>query len=82
METIGDCYVAVTGVPEAQADHAVIMVRFARECMARLRMLTQDLTGKLGEDTENLNMRIGIHSGPITGTLHFFALKTLYAPNE
>ena len=25
VETIGDCYVAVTGVPEAQQDHAVIM---------------------------------------------------------
>jgi class 3 adenylate cyclase len=25
VETIGDCYMAVTGVPEPQPDHAVIM---------------------------------------------------------
>ena len=27
METIGDCYMAVTGVPDPQPDHAVIMVQ-------------------------------------------------------
>eukprot|EP00977_Amphora_coffeiformis_P003232 scaffold599_cov180-Amphora_coffeaeformis.AAC.3 len=66
VETIGDCYVAATGVPDPQVDHAVIMVRFARECLARMRMLLQDIKGRLGEDTAELNMRIGIHSGPIT----------------
>ena len=62
-----DCYVAVTGVPEPQAHHAVIMVRFARESMSRLRTLTQELRSTLGDDTVDLNMRVGIHSGPITG---------------
>ena len=59
---------AATGVPDPQVDHAVIMVRFARECLARMRKLLQDIKERLGEDTVDLNMRIGIHSGPITGT--------------
>jgi class 3 adenylate cyclase len=33
VETIGDCYVAVTGLPEARKDHAVVMARFAYECL-------------------------------------------------
>jgi class 3 adenylate cyclase len=33
VETIGDCYVAVTGLPEARKDHAVVMARFANECL-------------------------------------------------
>ena len=31
VETVGDCYVAVTGLPEPQKDHAVVMARFARD---------------------------------------------------
>ena len=38
-KTIGDCYVAVTGLPDPQADHAVIMARFARECVHRMHAL-------------------------------------------
>jgi Adenylate and Guanylate cyclase catalytic domain len=33
VETVGDCYVAVTGLPEARKDHAVVMARFAHECL-------------------------------------------------
>ena len=28
--------------------------------------LMRNLTDKLGEDTANLGMRVGIHSGPVT----------------
>ncbi|KAL7569517.1 hypothetical protein ACA910_013892 [Epithemia clementina (nom. ined.)] len=34
VETIGDCYVAACGVPEARRNHAVVMARFAAECRA------------------------------------------------
>jgi class 3 adenylate cyclase len=66
VETIGDCYVAVTGIPAPQSDHAVIMARFARDCMTRLSELTYDLVESLGADTADLEMRVGLHSGATT----------------
>ena len=65
VETIGDCYVAVTGLPDPQANHAIIMARFAGECMIKLREVTERLEKTLG-DTMDLCMRIGLHSGPVT----------------
>lgn len=57
---------AVTGIPQPQEDHAIIMVRFARECMSRLASETAHLAERLGEDTLELGMRAGLHSGPTT----------------
>ena len=48
VETVGDCYVAVTGLPEPRKDHAVIMGRFARDCMDRMRQLSSQLEVTLG----------------------------------
>jgi class 3 adenylate cyclase len=67
VETIGDCYVAVCGVPTAQKDHAVIMARFAKDIHSKMHVLTQQLEVALGPDTADLAFRIGLHSGPITG---------------
>jgi class 3 adenylate cyclase len=66
VETIGDCYVAVTGVPEAQPDHALIMTKFSADCMLKLRQLLIKMAGEYGEDTEDLCLRIGLHSGAVT----------------
>jgi class 3 adenylate cyclase len=66
VETVGDCYVAVTGLPEPQPDHAVIMARFAKDALARMRTLTKELEVSLGPDTGDLGIRIGLHSGPVT----------------
>jgi class 3 adenylate cyclase len=66
VETIGDCYVAVTGLPEPQHDHAAIMARFAKDIMVRMRVLTKQLELSLGPDTADLCMRVGLHSGPVT----------------
>ncbi|CAB9527558.1 Receptor-type guanylate cyclase gcy [Seminavis robusta] len=66
IETIGDCYVAVTGIPEPQAKHAVIMVRFAQDCIAEMELVTHELAESLGEDTTELKMRVGMHSGSTT----------------
>jgi class 3 adenylate cyclase len=33
VETIGDCYVAVVGLPKPRKQHAVIMARFADDCL-------------------------------------------------
>jgi Adenylate and Guanylate cyclase catalytic domain len=37
VETIGDCYVAVTGLPDPQPLHAVIMTQFALECLHEMQ---------------------------------------------
>ena len=66
VETVGDCYVAVCGLPDPRKDHAVVMARFARECMNRMKELTRKLEVYLGPDTGDLGMRVGIHSGPGT----------------
>ena len=51
METIGDCYVAVCGLPEPNPDHAVVMARFARDCLDKMNELTRKLEVTLGPDT-------------------------------
>jgi len=66
VETIGDCYVAIAGLPEPRQDHAVIMVRFAVKCMEKMQQLTRKLDETLGPETSDLSMRIGLHSGPVT----------------
>ena len=56
----------MTGIPEPQTQHALIMVRFARDCLDEISLVTQELAEKLGEDTKNLCMRVGLHSGSTT----------------
>ena len=55
---------AVTGLPDAQPDHAVRMVRFARACMQAFLQEINRLEVMLGPGTGTLRMRCGIHSGP------------------
>ena len=66
VETIGDCYLAVTGLPDPQADHALIMAKYANECILQMNETTRNLVERLGEDTANLSLRIGINSGSVT----------------
>lgn len=56
---------AVTGLPDPQADHASRMAKFARECMYKMNEQTRRLDVILGPDTSDLKMRIGLHSGPV-----------------
>mmetsp|Transcript_20032 Transcript_20032/g.35262 ORF Transcript_20032/g.35262 Transcript_20032/m.35262 type:complete len:1107 (-) Transcript_20032:235-3555(-) len=67
VETVGDCYVAVAGLPDPRPDHAVAMVRFARDCQAKMAALSHQLEISLGPDTADLAFRIGLHSGAVTG---------------
>jgi class 3 adenylate cyclase len=66
VETVGDCYVAVAGLPEPRTDHAVAMARFAHDCNVKLHRLVKQLEVTLGPDTGDLSMRFGLHSGPVT----------------
>jgi len=66
IETVGDSYVAVSGLPDPRKDHAVVMCRLARDFVTKMSILTQKLEVVLGPDTGDLNIRVGIHSGPVT----------------
>jgi len=66
VETIGDSYVAVTGLPDPRKDHAVVMAKFARDCRQRFQEMCSSLESTLGPDTGELGLRVGMHSGPVT----------------
>jgi hypothetical protein len=58
--------VSVCGVPDPNKDHCVIMAKYARRCLMTFKRLVLHLQGKLGPDTADLQMRFGLHSGPVT----------------
>ncbi|CAB9514541.1 Receptor-type guanylate cyclase gcy [Seminavis robusta] len=67
VQTIGECWVGASGIPEARSDHAVRAAKFAMACMKRTDRLTKKLEIKFGPDTGDLTLRIGMHSGAVTG---------------
>jgi class 3 adenylate cyclase len=54
-------------LPDPRPDHAVAMVRFARDCQLKMGSLSHELEVALGPDTADLAFRIGLHSGAVTG---------------
>ena len=66
VETVGDCYVAVAGLPDPRKDHATVMARFAKDVLMTMNNLTKKLEVTLGPDTGDLSLRIGLHSGQVT----------------
>ena len=65
LGTIGDCYIAVTGIPDPIDEHATLLTMFAFECRDKVREVCAELEME-GLDTAKLDMRFGIHSGAIT----------------
>lgn len=47
--------------------HAEIMVKFSVDCLTKMRNVVSSLVDTLGDDTTSLAMRVGLHSGPVTG---------------
>jgi class 3 adenylate cyclase len=66
VETIGDSYVAVTGLPTPMKDHAIVMTRFAFMCLTKMEQRVKELEVSLGPSTGDLRARCGLHSGPVT----------------
>jgi adenylate cyclase len=62
MKTIGDAYMAVSGLPEANVDHAVSLAR------AALRM-RRYIEKRNASHAEQWYCRIGMHSGPVIGSI-------------
>jgi Adenylate and Guanylate cyclase catalytic domain len=48
IETIGDSYVAVVGLPNSRKRHAVVMAKFANDCLTKMTELTHQLSELLG----------------------------------
>jgi class 3 adenylate cyclase len=48
VETVGDSYVAVVGLPTPRKQHAVVMALFAHDCRLKMNMLTTELEKSLG----------------------------------
>ncbi|KAL3756711.1 hypothetical protein ACHAWU_006726, partial [Discostella pseudostelligera] len=65
LGTIGDCYIAVTGIPDPIDDHAIVLTRFAFDARDKVREVCARLESE-GLDTAKLDMRFGIHSGATT----------------
>merc|ERR1719187_622712 len=59
VETIGDAYLIVAGIPVKAANHPLKIVDMAFDMMDGISMLEDPGTGK------NILMRIGCHSGPV-----------------
>lgn len=77
IETIGDCYLAVAGLPDARSDHAVVMSKFASECCIQMsKLVSSSSTSSLSSSTlcetlgpvgtSDLSIRCGLNSGPVT----------------
>lgn len=51
---------AATGLPTAQPEHALIMAKFANEILLKTHEVTAALAEKLGEETRELTVRVGL----------------------
>jgi len=58
IKTIGDCYMAVCGLPTPRPDHARSMMEMARDMVRELAQFNRDRG-------TNLQLRIGLNSGPV-----------------
>ncbi|MDP6945245.1 MAG: adenylate/guanylate cyclase domain-containing protein, partial [Myxococcota bacterium] len=58
IKTIGDAYMAAAGLPQAQPEQAEAMAAMALEMQGALKTLNVEMS-------TDLDIRIGIHSGPV-----------------
>jgi class 3 adenylate cyclase len=66
VETIGDSYVAVGGLPDPMKYHATVMVKFSEDILRAMKLVVNELSTSFGPDTLDLELRVGLNSGPTT----------------
>ena len=62
IKTIGDAYICVSGIPQANHKHIENMVEAAKEI---IRFVGESVARKKSEGLPYLEIRIGIHTGPL-----------------
>ena len=64
---------ALSGLPQPQKAHALIMTKFADDCRCQMQSELHNLITRLGPKVLELALRIGLHSGPVTVSIvkHF-----------
>jgi class 3 adenylate cyclase len=50
---------------DPRPDHALVMAKFANDCVNRMFRMVRKLEVELGPDTAELSLRAGLHSGPV-----------------
>lgn len=70
VKTIGDSYMAVAGVPDAQADHVERITKAATEIQREFAVLRIKMPPELGDtswvkEIGEIHARVGIHCGPV-----------------
>jgi class 3 adenylate cyclase len=84
VETIGDCYVAACGLPEKRDDHALVMARFARDCLQKYPKILREMTEYLGPEVKDLGTfcgrweSAGVESFPQCTMSHFYVYGNLF----
>ncbi len=58
IKTIGDCYMAVAGIPEKQENHAEIIIKMGIEMLNTLALFNKKYS-------MNLSIRVGVNSGEV-----------------
>lgn len=62
IKTIGDAYMAASGLPEKNSSHAIEMVMAALEIQTYMKQLREE---KARQHEDFWEVRIGIHTGPV-----------------
>jgi hypothetical protein len=58
--------IACTGLPDPMTKHAETLALFAQEIMSEFNVITHQLAERLGDDTRDMELRIGLNSGSTT----------------
>ncbi len=64
IQTVGDGYLAVCGMPVADDAHAIKMCKAAKEILEFMQKRNE---AAVANDKEKWEIRIGMHSGPVVG---------------